>query len=96
MNFKIVFSTEAKEALANLQESEPKKLKKVQKTLAYMETNLRHQSLQTHKYDGYRGPEGEEIFESYVENKTPGAFRVFWYYGPGKYVLTINAITTHP
>jgi hypothetical protein len=96
VNFRIVFSTEAKEALENLQKFEPKKLKKVQKTLAYMQTNLRHQGLQTHKYDDYEGPNGEEIFESYVENKTPGAFRVFWYYGPNQGILTIDAITPHP
>ena len=61
-----------------------------------METNLRHPSLNTHKYDSLSGPEGEEIFEAYVENKTPGAYRVFWYYGPGQGVLTILAITPHP
>jgi len=31
-----------------------------------------------------------------VENRTPSAFRVFWYYGPGKDTLTILAITPHP
>jgi len=96
VNFRLNFSTEATETLASLQEIDPKKSAKVLKTLALMETNLRHPSLNTHKYDSLSGPEGEEIFEAYVENKTPGAYRVFWYYGPGQGVLTILAITPHP
>ena len=61
-----------------------------------MATNLRHPSLKTHKYDTLYGPNEEEVFEAYVENKTPAAFRVFWYYGPGKGVITVIAITPHP
>lgn len=61
-----------------------------------MEVNLRHRSLQTHPFNGLQGPDGQKIFESYVENKTPGAWRIFWYYGPGKGVLTILSITEHP
>lgn len=96
MNFRLVFTNEAKEALAKLQETDSKKYQKVLKTLGLMETNLRHPSLNTHKYESLSGPNGEEIFEAYVENKTPGAFRVFWYYGPEQGVITILAITPHP
>ena len=38
----------------------------------------------------------EEIFEAYAENKTPAAWRIFWYYGPNKKQITILAITPHP
>lgn len=96
MDFKLEFTTEAKEALANLEQTDPKKHKKVLKTLGLMQTNLQHPSLNTHKFDSLSGPEDEEVFEAYVENKTPAAFRVFWYYGPGKGVITIIAITPHP
>ncbi len=61
-----------------------------------METNLRHPSLNTHKYLDLFGPNGEEIFEAYIENKTPGAYRVFWYYGPDNSQITVVAITPHP
>jgi hypothetical protein len=67
----------------------------VLKTLGLMATNLRHPSLKTHKYDTLSDP-NEEVFEAYVENKTPAAFRVFWYYGPEKKVITVIAITPHP
>lgn len=96
MNFQLIFSTEAKEALAKLQETDFKKYQKVLKTLGLMETNLRHPGLRTHKYESLSGPNEEEIFEAYVENKTPAAFRVFWYYGPEQGVITILAIIQHP
>ncbi|MBC1219299.1 hypothetical protein GNF10_24090 [Nostoc sp. UCD121] len=96
MNFKIIFSSEASTALAKLQQTDSKKYQKVLKTLGLMETNLRHPSLNTHKYESLSGPNGEEIFEAYVENKTPAAFRVFWYYGSEQGVITILTITLHP
>ena len=96
MQFRLEFQPEAEETLANLQQTDPKKYKKVLKTLGLMQTNLRHPGLKTHKYDSLWGPDEEEVFEAYVENKTPGAFRVFWYYGPDKNVVTILAITPHP
>ncbi len=96
MQFRLEYQPEAEETLANLQQTDPKKYKKVLKTLGLMQTNLRHPGLKTHKYDSLSGPDEEEVFEAYVENKTPAAFRVFWYYGPGKNVITIVAITPHP
>lgn len=96
MKFKLKFTTQGKNALTNLQKAAPKKYKKVLKTLGLMEVNLRHPSLNTHKYDSISGPNDEEVFEAYVENKTPAAFRVFWYYGPNRDELTILTITHHP
>jgi len=40
--------------------------------------------------------EGEKVFEAYVQNKTPGAYRLFWCYGPDKGQITLIAITPHP
>jgi len=37
-----------------------------------------------------------KIFEAYVQNRTPEAYRVFWCYGPGKAQITVSAITEHP
>jgi hypothetical protein len=96
MQFRLEFSPEAESALVSLKELDTKKYRKVLRTLGLMETNLRHPSLNTHKYDSLEGPNSEDVFEAYVENKTPGAFRIFWYYGPESSVLTILAITPHP
>ena len=79
-------------------------LSQVRKTLGYLETNLRAKSLQTHKYDSLSRRYGIEVFEAYVQQDTPGAYRVFWHYGPdetdkdGKRipVITIITIVPHP
>jgi hypothetical protein len=53
--------------------------------------------------DVLHGPNGEEVFEAYAQNETPGAYRVFFLYGPDRTegkkriaVLTIIAITPYP
>ena len=86
----------AKNTLANLERTNQPKYRKTLKILSLMETNLRHPSLNTHKYNAIEGENGEEIFESYIENKTPAAFRIFWHYGIGQGIITIVAITPHP
>ncbi|MBD2385651.1 hypothetical protein [Cylindrospermum sp. FACHB-282] len=96
MQYKLKFTTEAKEVLETLKINDEKKHKKVLKTLAFMENNLRHPSLKTHEYDFLQGPNKEKVFEAYVENNTPAAYRIFWYYGPDQYELTILTITPHP
>lgn len=50
--------------------------------LREIETNLRHPSLNTHEFRSLKGPNGEKVFEAYAQQKTSGAYRVFWYYGP--------------
>lgn len=98
MSFDLKFTKQAAENLNALQEdnSLAKRLKAVRKALGYLETNPRHPGLNTHKYSSLSGPNGEEIFEAYAENKTPAAYRIFWFYGPDKKQITIIAITPHP
>tara|TARA_R110000868_G_scaffold380784_1_gene646914 strand:+ start:87242 stop:87535 length:294 start_codon:yes stop_codon:yes gene_type:complete len=73
-----------------------KRLKAVRKALSYLEVNPRHPSLNTHKYLTKYTDEGKELFEAYAENKTPGAYRIFWSYGPGHRQITVNDISPHP
>jgi len=105
MNRELRFTPEAEQNLKELESDPARKavLQQVRKTLGLLETNLRHPSLNTHKYDSISGPNGEEVFEAYAQNKTPGAYRVFFIYGPDRIerkkripVLTIIAITPHP
>ena len=97
MQFKLIFSEEAKLNLREIESEKSKKalLKQIRKVLGLMETNLRHPSLNTHKFDGISCKIGE-VFETYAQNKTPGAYRIFWAYGPSKSVIIILAITPHP
>ena len=96
------FTREAEDQLARLK-AKPKLHKRILTTLGYMETNLRHPGLHTHKYSSIKGANGEEVFEACAQNKTPRADRVFWHYGPDEIsdkkrvpILTIVAITPHP
>jgi hypothetical protein len=70
----------------------------VRKTLQLLAANPRHPGLQTHPYRSLQNPfdSSDKVFEAYAQNRTPGAFRVFWCYGPGKTEITIIAITHHP
>lgn len=96
MQFELVYSVEADETLERLEARNDRKLAKVQKTLGLMQTDIRNKGLQTHKYSAIEGPNGEPVFEAYVENNTPGAYRVIWHYGPGKGNISIISIIPHP
>ena len=98
MPFKLLFTDEATKNLTTLEEDAglKKRLKAVHKALAFLESNPRHSSLNTHKFSSLAGPDGQEVFEAYAESKTPAAYRIFWLYGPKKREITIIAITPHP
>jgi hypothetical protein len=105
MNRELRLTPAALDALHELERSPHQEslLKQVRKTLGLLETNPRHPSLQTHKLRSLHGPNGEEVFEAYVQNQTSAAYRIVFYYGPDRLdgkrripVLTIVAITQHP
>ncbi len=98
MSFKLLFTEEASSCLDELEKnkSSAKVFKAVRKSLGYLEINPRHPGLNTHKFTSFKGPDNQEVFEAYAQNNTPGAYRIFWCYGPGKQEITILAITPHP
>jgi len=98
VTFELLFTDQADTDLDSLEADAglARRLKAVRKALALLETNPRHSGLNTHKFSSLKGPGGEEVFEAYAENKTPAAWRIFWYYGPDKEQITILAITPHP
>jgi hypothetical protein len=66
------------------------------KALEYLSQNPKHPSLQTHEIDDLSRKFGVKVWQSYLENNTPGAGRIFWAYGPGRQQITILAIERHP
>ena len=105
MTRELRFTPEARRNLEELEKNPAKRgtLNQVRKTLGLLETNLRHPSLATHRFRSLHGPNGEEVFEAYAQNRTPGPYRIFFMYGPDRKkgkkriaVLTIIAITPHP
>ena len=98
MSFILVFTEAAIEHLKHLKKNAglKKQYKAVTKALELLQQNPRHPGLQTHPYYSLRSPEGKKVFEAYAEQKTPSAYRVFFYYGPHKGEITVFAIVPHP
>jgi hypothetical protein len=72
--------------------------KQVKKTIELLVNNPKHPGLNTHEYVSLEHPYEKQgkVFEAYAQNQTPGAYRVFWCYGPDNKQITIIAITPHP
>lgn len=96
--FDIYLTDHAREQLNELKTDKGllKRYKAVAKTIRFLSENPRHPGLSTHEFTTLKGPEAEKVFEADAEQKTPAAYRIFWYYGPGEDQITILAITPHP
>ncbi len=103
--FQLELTVSADEALRKIENgSDLGLIKQVKKALGYLQTNPKHPSLETHEYDSIPNPidPSQKVFEAYVQNNTPGAYRIFWIYGSVKKppikerVITVVAITPHP
>ncbi len=75
---------------------EQKLYKKWGKALQLLSTNPFYPGLHSHEIDSLTKKYGKKVFESYLENKTPGASRMFWVYGPRRGEITILALEPHP
>ena len=96
--FELEWTDEAKAIYRGLKVNPSQKIRynAVKKTLKYLSENPRHPSLQTHSFLSLEGPNQEKIFEAYAQQKTPAAYRVFWYYGSARGTITVLTITAHP
>ena len=86
----------ARRATSRLDADEQRFLKKLVKTLNYLSQNPRHNSLNSHEIEDLTRKYGLKIFQSYLENNTPAAGRLFWAYGPDQQDITVLAIEPHP
>ena len=98
--FELVFARSAQEELGRLEAASRHAglVKQVKKALGFLQINPRHPSLQTHVFHSLENPyhPQEKVFEAYVQQRTPSAYRIFWCYGPQRGQITILAITPHP
>ena len=76
--------------------AELKLYNKIGKTLFLLANNPRHPGLNSHEISSLTERYGHKVWESYIENKTPAAGRLFWTYGPNQGEITIIAIEPHP
>lgn len=91
-------SLAARKAKKKTKSSKAEGLFKLQKTIKLVREDPRHPSLQTHEYHSLPHPYQKDgkVFAAYAQNRTPGAYRVFWCYGPNSGEITIIAIIPHP
>ena len=98
MIFRLKILQEAREQLVTLKKEAhlEKRLKAVTNALRKLEQNPKHPSLNVHPIQSLLGPNGEKIWEAYAENNTPGAYRIFFYFGPERGVISIVGVLSHP
>jgi len=62
----------------DLTKSELELYRKIRKALKHLEQNPRHPGLHSHEITSLTRMYAVRIWESYLENKKPGARRIFW------------------
>jgi hypothetical protein len=72
--------------------------KQVKKAVDKLRENPKQSGLRSHQFSSMPNPftTGQPVWESYAQNNTPGAYRIFWCYGPEDGELGIISITPHP
>lgn len=79
-----------------LKGSDKKLFNKLVKTFNYLSQNPRYNSLNSHEIITLSQRYGIKVWQSYLENKTPSAGRMYWVYGPGKNQITVIGVEPHP
>lgn len=92
-------AAQGRQAQGKTKSSKPEGLfRQVNKSLRFLRENPRHPGLRSHEYHSLTHPFDKDgkVWECYAQNQTPGAYRIFWCYGPKKNEITVIAITPHP
>lgn len=80
----------------SLKGDDKKLFSKLTKTLGFLRANPRHPGLETHEIKDLTKRYGFKVWQSYLENHTPSAGRLFWVYGPDRKDISILGIEPHP
>lgn len=81
---------------ASANKQEQKIYRQLGKAVYLLSQNPRHPGLQSHEITELTVRYGVKVWESYLENNTPSAGRIFWVYGPERADITVIAIEPHP
>ncbi|MBQ8087793.1 MAG: hypothetical protein IJ234_05140 [Clostridia bacterium] len=76
--------------------TEAKLRKLMGKAMRLISTDPRYPGLQTHEIPALTRRYGIKVWQSYLENNTPKAGRIFWVYGPNQGDITIIGLEPHP
>ena len=85
-----------KTARGNAKRDELKLYKTLGKALKLLAEDPRHPGLHSHEIGALTKRYGMKVWESYLENNTPAAGRIFWVYAPGKGDITVIGLEPHP
>lgn len=69
---------------------------KFAKAVNHLGANPFHPGLQSHEISDLTARYGQKVFQSYLENRTPAAGRMFWVYGPARQQITVVGVEPHP
>ena len=85
-----------KHADGSANKKEEKLRKQMGKAMWLLSQDPRHPGLLSHEIPPLSARYGTKVWESYLENDTPGAGRIFWVYGPGQGQITVIGLEPHP
>ena len=85
-----------KHADGSANKKDEKLRKQMGKAMWLLSQDPRHPGLRSHEIPPLSARYGTKVWESYLENDTPGAGRIFWVYGPDKGDITIIGLEPHP
>ena len=75
---------EKKHQSGSATKAEEKLRRQMGKAMVLLSGNPRHPGLHSHEITSLTARYGQKVWESYLENDTPKAGRIFWCYGPDK------------
>ena len=75
---------------------EQKLYRQLGKAMFLLSQDPRHPGLRSHEIAALTTRYGMKVWESYLENNTPKAGRIFWVYGPAQGDITVIGIEPHP
>lgn len=70
--------------------------KKWGKAMKLLSENPFYPSLRTHDIEPLTKRYGVKVWQSYLENKTSAAMRMYWVYGPDQKDITVIGLEPHP
>jgi len=70
--------------------------KKWSKAIRFLRDDPSHPGLNTHDISDLTRRYGRKVFQSYLENNTPSAGRMYWVYGPEDGQITVIGLEPHP
>jgi len=85
-----------KSRTGKIKKKEEQLYKKWGSALKKLSADPMYPSLQTHEISDLSRRYGMKVWQSYLENKTSGAMRMYWVYGPDQKDITVIGLEPHP